>query len=85
MKKLFTVTAIGLALLTWHTSCTLQPKAPEAFTPIKVETPARPAGQEDVIQLVTPKIDTVRVGFIGLECVVLVPWHAGPISRELRL
>ena len=47
MKKLFTVTAIGLALLTWHTSCTLQPKAPEAFTPIKVETPARPAGQED--------------------------------------
>lgn len=66
MKKLFTVMAIGLALLTWHTSCTLQPKAPEAFTPIKVETPARPAGQEDVIQLVTPKIDTVRVGFIGL-------------------
>ena len=66
MKKLFTITAIGLALLTWHTSCTLQPKAPEAFTPIKVETPARPAGQEDVIQLVTPKIDTVRVGFIGL-------------------
>ncbi len=57
MKKLFTVTAIGLALLTWHTSCTLQPKAPEAFTPIKVETPARPAGQEDVIQLVTPKIE----------------------------
>ena len=55
-----------MALLTWHTSCTLQPKAPEAFTPIKVETPARPAGQEDVIQLVTPKIDTVRVGFIGL-------------------
>ena len=66
MKKPFTVTAIGLALLTWHTSCTLQPKAPEAFTPIKVETPARPAGQEDVIQLVAPKIDTVRVGFIGL-------------------
>lgn len=66
MKKLFTVTAIGLALLTWHTSCTQQPRAPEAFTPIKVETPARPAGQEDVIQLVTPKIDTVRVGFIGL-------------------
>ena len=66
MKKLFTVTAIGLALLTWHTSCTLQPKAPEAFTPIKVETPARPAGQEDVIQLVTPKLETVRVGFIGL-------------------
>ena len=38
MKKLLTATAIGLALLTWHTSCTQQPKAPEAFTPIKVET-----------------------------------------------
>ena len=44
MKKLLTATAIGLALLTWHTSCTQQPKAPEAFTPIKVETPARPTG-----------------------------------------
>ena len=42
MKKLLTVTAIGLTLLTWHTSCTQQPKAPEAFTPIKVETPVRP-------------------------------------------
>ena len=66
MKKLFTVAAIGLTLLTCHTSCTQQQKAQEAFTPIKVETPARPAGQEDVIQLVAPKIDTVRVGFIGL-------------------
>jgi hypothetical protein len=74
MKKLLTATAIGLALLTWHTSCTQQPKAPEAFTPIKVETPARPAGQEDVIQLVTPKIDTVRVGFIGL---VMLPIYLG--------
>ena len=66
MKKLFTVAAIGLTLLTCHTSCTQQQKAQEAFAPIKVETPARPAGQEDVIQLVAPKIDTVRVGFIGL-------------------
>ena len=32
MKKLFTVTAIGLALLTWHTSCTLQPKACLLYT-----------------------------------------------------
>ncbi len=45
MKKLLTVTAIGLALLTWHTRLYLQPKAPEAFTPIKVAVPERPAGQ----------------------------------------
>lgn len=33
---------------------------------IKVPVPERPAGQEDVIGLVTEKLDTVRVGFIGL-------------------
>lgn len=34
--------------------------------PLVVATPERPSGQEDVIQLTTPKMDTVRVGFIGL-------------------
>lgn len=34
--------------------------------PISVKTPIRPAGQEDVIGLVTPKLEKVRVGFIGL-------------------
>ena len=33
---------------------------------IKTETPARPAGQKHVLGLVTPKLETVRVGFIGL-------------------
>ena len=66
MKKLFTVTAIGLALLTCTPVVLYNQRLPKPLLPIKVETPARPAGQEDVIQLVTPKIDTVRVGFIGL-------------------
>lgn len=65
MKKLLSTLAIGFALLTIQTSCTEKTKT-EAFAPIKVETPARPAGQEDVLELVTPKMDTVRVGFIGL-------------------
>lgn len=65
MKKLLSTLAIGFALLTIQTSCTEKAKT-EAFAPIKVETPARPAGQEDVLELVTPKMDTVRVGFIGL-------------------
>ena len=64
MKKLLLNTLIGLALLTCQTSFAQKTKA--KFSPIKVETPARPANQQDVIQLVTPKIDTVRVGFIGL-------------------
>ena len=33
---------------------------------IVLDQPARPAGQEDVIALTAPKMDTVRVGFIGL-------------------
>lgn len=33
---------------------------------IKVETPARPAGQENVLGLTVPAMDTVRVGFVGI-------------------
>ncbi len=34
--------------------------------PIEVDTPPRPAGQEDMVGYAAPAIDTVRVGFIGL-------------------
>jgi len=34
--------------------------------PIKVETPARPAGQENALMLTVPAMDTVRVGFVGV-------------------
>ena len=33
---------------------------------LTVETPKRPAGQEDVIQLTSEPIDTVRIGIIGV-------------------
>lgn len=33
---------------------------------IKTEIPKRPAGQKHVLGLVTPKMETVRVGFIGM-------------------
>ena len=33
---------------------------------IVVDTPARPAGQQSALRLVTPKLETVRVGFAGL-------------------
>lgn len=32
---------------------------------IRIKVPARPAGQEDVIGLTAPPMDTVRIGFIG--------------------
>ncbi len=34
--------------------------------PIETPVPIRPAGQKDVINLTTPKMDVVKVGFIGL-------------------
>ena len=80
MKKLLLNTLIGLALLTCQTSFAQKTKA--KFSPIKVETPARPANQQDVIQLVTPKLETVRVGFIGLGMRGLVRLNAGHIFRN---
>lgn len=83
MKKLLLNTLIGLALLTCQTSFAQKTKA--KFSPIKVETPARPANQQDVIQLVTPKLETVREALSDWECAVPVRLNAGHIFRELRL
>ena len=66
MKKLFIACAASLALSIALAGCNSQLQGTAVGTPIKVETPERPAGQEDVIQLTAPKLDTVRVGFIGL-------------------
>ena len=57
MKRPFLFLAICLAVIV---SCV------NANDPIRVKTPARPAGQEDVIGLTAPAMDTVRVGIIGL-------------------
>lgn len=64
MRKLLTTIAIGLTLLTSPIGYAQNAKT--QFTPLKVSVPSRPAGQKDVIQLVAPKLETVRVGFIGL-------------------
>ena len=49
-------------LLCW--SCA--PKSVAKYSPIEVKVPKRPEGQKDVVGLTTPKLETVRVGFIGL-------------------
>ena len=56
MKRL-TYFATAIMLLA---SCCQKPSI------IKVDTPVRPAGQEDVIGLTAPAMDTVRLGIIGL-------------------
>ena len=66
IKNLLTVMT-GLALCCLA-GCASSPKEAETnpYAAIKTVVPERPVGQQDVLQLTTPKLDTVRVGFIGL-------------------
>ncbi|MBP1664915.1 MAG: putative oxidoreductase [Bacteroidetes bacterium] len=65
MKRLFNFLMIALIMLSSGISgSTLS--AAKAVKPIKTAVPSRPKGQTDVVNLVTPKLDVVRVGFIGL-------------------
>ncbi|AMD86054.1 glycosyl hydrolase [Capnocytophaga haemolytica] len=71
IKRIFQM-VLGATLCLNFTACDSSKQNPvkiagsKAYEPIKVETPARPKGQTDVLNLQTAKIDTVRVGFIGL-------------------
>ncbi len=65
MFKILSFLVAGLLLV----SCQCGQQADAAgkkVNPIVVATPERPAGQTDVVGLTAPKLDTVRVGFIGL-------------------
>lgn len=65
MFKILSFLVAGLLLM----SCQCGQQADAAgkkVSPIAVATPERPAGQTDVVGLTAPKLDTVRVGFIGL-------------------
>src|SRR5690554_7639507 len=67
MQKHFVLIAILLAmLLTIGCTTNNKTKSSQVIEPIQVDVPLRPEGQKDVLELRTPKIDTVRVGFIGL-------------------
>ncbi len=58
---------VAVLFLLGCTSATQRTKeGDEKRQPIRTEVPERPAGQKDVLGLVAEKIDTVRVGFIGL-------------------
>lgn len=63
MKKLLTTLTLCLSFILFLTNCASNKSNHE---PIKIDVPSRPAGQEDAILMTAPKIDTVRVGFIGL-------------------
>lgn len=66
MKQKLSLLVTCLALLCMIGCTSPSTCEKQSYAPIKVEVPERPAGQQDVIQLTTPKLETVRVGFIGL-------------------
>lgn len=66
MLRLFGFLIIATMFLTSCDVSAKKEKKNESFQPIVLDQPERPAGQEDVIALTAPKMDTVRVGFIGL-------------------
>ena len=61
MKKLLHLLILAVLI----TGCTTT-NGDTSYEPLKTEVPTRPAGQKDVLGLTTPKMETVRVGFIGL-------------------
>lgn len=65
MNKLFSTLIVGLAL-SCSLDCYAQKHNYSQSPVIKTETPARPAGQKDVLNLTTPKMNVVRVGIVGL-------------------
>lgn len=67
MRKIFTIALISFFAIA---PCMSQNKSIKVkkskIQPIQTKIPKRPAGQKHVIGLTAPKIDIVRVGFIGL-------------------
>ena len=68
MRKMTFIFVVAIVLCGMISSCTngVSEKETKKSLMIEVLVPERPAGQKDVVNLVTPKLDTVRVGFIGL-------------------
>ncbi len=66
MKRVFKYSFLLLSILLISYGCSTGNKEEQKRTPIAVLTPERPAGQQDVINLTTPPMEVVRVGFIGL-------------------
>ena len=63
MRKIY---SFILLLLVFMAACTQGGGKTGGDYTIRTEVPERPAGQQHVLGLTVPKIDTVRVGFIGL-------------------
>ncbi|MDE5836417.1 MAG: Gfo/Idh/MocA family oxidoreductase [Paramuribaculum sp.] len=71
MKKLFRFAIASAVVVSFGIQANAQSLSPSTKThwdkgTLVVETPERPAGQEHVLGLTAPKMDKVRVAFVGL-------------------
>ena len=66
MKKRLSFICAAIAFFSFAASAVTAQQLDKKYAPIEVVTPARPAGQQDVIGLTAPKLKTVRIGVIGL-------------------
>lgn len=67
MKKIFNFILVAVFTFTACNSTKSPIKVKNGvLQPIETEVPVRPAGQKHLVGLTAPKIDVVRVGFIGL-------------------
>ena len=71
IMKVKHILSLALAALMTTSGLNAQSLSPSTKThwdkgTLVVETPERPAGQEHVLGLTAPKLETVRVGFVGL-------------------
>lgn len=65
MLKNLSILIVALMLVT-SASAKKNKQSAKKGAPIEVNIPTRPAGQTDVVGLTAPKLENVRVGFIGL-------------------
>jgi predicted dehydrogenase len=66
MKKLFYLLMLAVLFTGCTTATGENSKTNSNYEPLTTKVPTRPSGQKDVLGLTVPKIETVRVGFIGL-------------------
>lgn len=66
MKKLFYLSVIAALIFASCGTNSQMVRNHQSFQPIQTQVPVRPAAQKHVLGLTTPKMETVRVGFIGL-------------------
>ena len=88
MRKMTFIFVVAIVLCGMISSCTngVSEKETKKSLMIEVLVPERPAGQKDVVNLVTPKLDTVRVyrfGDAGTRCsgtILTYSWNKGGCS-----